>query len=371
METVVVFGATSYVGGFVVGKLLEAGRRVIGVTRRPALARILLAGDSDRLVVADPAEAAGLVAGEAVSVINLAYVKSAAPQLVYRQNRQLMKSIEDVVGGRAKTLVHVSTQSVFGDVFTEPPTATRLPWRAMDSLYAESKLHSEHLAERLAKTLDCELAIVRLGSVIGPGAPMWVGDLAQRILEVKPVGYTGEAGFSNATHVENVADYLVDLVDRPGDVLRRFGAYHHLAEFSRHRWPELLDVMSEEIGCAWTTVPRPGAAHKDRPVRKLLKAAYTGPAGAYVRAGLGRLPAWDPLERAIAGTREPPVPAMATNPVDGSGDDGLLDLLSSRYEFRSATVGEWAPGLDFGAACAGIAEWLGASGYRLADSGIR
>jgi nucleoside-diphosphate-sugar epimerase len=368
METVVVFGATSYVGGFVVAKLIERGRRVIGVTRRPSLARILLAADSDQLVVADPREAARLVGEEDVTVINLAYVKSVAPQLVYRQNRQLAKSIEDVVGTRARTLVHVSTQSVFGDVFTEPPTATRLPWRSMDSLYAESKLHAEHLAERLARRLECELAIVRLGSVIGPGAPMWVGDLAQRILEMRPVGYTGEAGYSNSTHVENVASYLAHLEDLPGGDLRSFGPYHHLAEFSAHRWPELLDVMSGEIGCAWTTVPRrPDRTRKARPIRRLLKVAYSGRAGAYVRAGFGRLPAWDPLERAIAGTREPPVPAMVTHPVEGELEDGVLELLSSKYEFRSSTVGDWSPGLGFGAACEGIAEWLGASGYRLLD----
>jgi nucleoside-diphosphate-sugar epimerase len=367
METVVVFGATSYVGGFVVRKLIDGGRRVIGVTRRPPLARILLRGDSEQLVVADPREAASLVAGEDVSVINLAYVKSVAPQLVYRQNRRLAKSIGEVVGPRARTLVHVSTQSVFGDAFTEPPTATRLPWRSMDSLYAESKLHAEHLAERLARSLECELAIVRLGSVIGPGAPMWVGDLAQRILEMRPVGYTGEAGYSNSTHVENVAGYLAHLVDLPGEDLRGFGPYHHLAEFSAHRWPELLDVMSEEIGCAWTTVPRPDRTRRARPIRRLLKGAYSGRAGAYVRAGFGRLPAWDPLVRAIAGTREPPVPAIVTHPVEGELEDGVLELLSSKYEFKSSTVGDWSPGLGFGAACDGIAEWLGASGYRLLD----
>jgi nucleoside-diphosphate-sugar epimerase len=368
MEAVVVFGATSYVGGFVVGKLLERGRRVIGVTRRPALARILLTGAADGLTVADPAEAAGLIREQPVSVINLAYVKSAAPQLVYRQNRQLTKSIEDVVGSGTRRLIHVSTQSVFGDVFSEPPTATRLPWRAMDSLYAESKLHAEHLAERLARDLECELAIVRLGSVIGPGAPMWVGELAQRILEVKPVGYSGEAGFSNSTHVENVADYLVHLLDEPGEALRPVGVYHHLAEFSSHRWPELLDVISEAIGCEWTTVPRPDGATRSRPVRRLLKAAYSGPAGAYFRAGFGRLPAWEPLERAIAGSREPPVPALVTHPVEGELEDGVLELLSSRYEFRSSTVGDWAPVLGFGTACDGIGEWLGASGYRLLDA---
>ncbi len=366
MGTVVVFGATSYVGGFVIDELLERGHRVVGVTRRPELARILLS-EKNGLTVANSSDAMRLVEGEEVAVINLAFVKNPAPQLVYRQSKALAEAIRRIASGRCRRLVHISTLSVFGDVFDAPPVAQRVRWRTMDNLYAEQKIHAEHLMERLARKLGCEFTIVRLGNVIGPGAPIWVAGLAQRILELRPVGYTGEAGHSNATHVENTAAYLSHLIEHSTNESPGPGVYHHLAEFSSHRWPELLDVISAEVGCAWTTAPRPGRQRaKPRRVRYALKAAYNGPAGAYVRAGWGMLPAWGPLDRMIAGTRDVQMPRLEGSANDTSNADGYLKVFASAHEFRSATIEGWHPPLDFEAACAGIGDWLGTWGYRLA-----
>jgi nucleoside-diphosphate-sugar epimerase len=366
MGTVVVIGATSYIGGFVIPELLERGHRVVGITRRPEFARILLPEGLQGLAVAQPEEAMRLVQGEEISVINFAYIRDAAPQLVYRQNKQLIESIRRLAADRCHRLVEISTQSVFNDVFEAPPVAKRLPWGAKDSVYGESKLHAEHLMERLATKLDCELAIVRLGCVIGPGAPRWVAGIAQRIMEMKPVGYKGEAGYSNTAYVKNIASYVCHLIERPADGSPGPGVYHHLAEFSSRRWPELLDVYSAAIGCEWTTAPRP-AEDLSRPsrVRGALKTVYSGRAGAYVRAGWGLLPAWDPLDRAIAGTREASKPRVGLSADDPASMDGVLDILASEHEFRSAIVGGWEPPHSFEMACAEITDWLGAWGFRL------
>jgi nucleoside-diphosphate-sugar epimerase len=370
-ETVVVVGASSYVGGRLVERLLDDGDRVVGISRRPGVAQMLLPEQSDRFTIATTEEAVSLVEPGPISIVNLAFVKHVpTPQLIHRQNRKLVGSIEALAVRGCRRLIHVSTSAVFGLTFTAPPRPVRVGPGAAANPYSEQKINAEHLVERLAGKLECELAVVRLGNVIGSGSPIWVAGLAQRVMEVKPVGYDGEDGFSNATHVDNIADYLAHLIHLPAGTLPGFGPYHHLAELSAHRWPELLDVMAAEVGHGWTTVARPPTARGRRvpSLKQIVKApyAYTS-ADRYIRAGLGRLPEWEILDRLISGVREPPPPELdpAGDRV-GLEDVGLLDVLSSAYEFPSWTVQDWQPKFDFDSACAGIAAWLRTSAYAVA-----
>jgi nucleoside-diphosphate-sugar epimerase len=257
----------------------------------------------------------------------------------------------------------MSTAAVFGYRFAEPPSPVRVR-RPPPDLYAETKLHAEHLLERAARRQPWELAIVRLGNVIGPGSPAWVAGLAQRIMEVKPAGYEDEAGFSNSTHVENIADYVGYLIGRPEGALDSFGPYHHLAEFSSRRWPEILDVISEEVGCPWTTTRRSEeSVPRIHPLKRALKVANRTPAGRYLRAGLGWLPDSGALDRFNAWVRTPTPPQLARRDAVGAEDTGLLEVLSAEYEFRSRTMDGWKPEVDFVSACSEIADWLRFSGY--------
>jgi nucleoside-diphosphate-sugar epimerase len=375
-DPVVIFGGGSYVGSWLVRDLLGRGHRVIAVSRRPATARALLTADSDALTIADPEDAGGLIEGGGARIVNLADAGELPAEEVYQQNRrtqarwerQLARSIDEIGRRGCRQLVHVSTSAVFGRTFSEPPAPARIRWRPMDDSVAESQLRMEHQVERVARQLGCELAIVRLGNVIGPGSATWVAGLAQRILEVKPVGYEGAEGFSNATLVENVADYVGHLIGQPPGALREFGTYHHLAEFSSHRWPELLEVIAREVGYRWTTTARPAVApSRGRPLRRAVQAAYRSAPGVYVRAGVALLPEWGFLDRLPAGASGARSPGIATDRGVGAEDVDILEALSERFEFRSFTLQDWRPRLDFSAACAEIGDWVRRSGYSLHD----
>jgi len=364
-DPVVVFGASSYVGGHAIQALLASGHRVIGVARRPQMARMLLPQESAQFSVATAGQVADLIGHNQCSIVNFAYVKDLDPGRMYWQNRALMDSIAAVAAGRCRRLVHISTAAVFGFRFSEPPTAERVG-RPPDDPYGESKIHSERLAEQLATRSSAELAIVRLGNVIGPGSPAWAAGIAQRLLEVKPVGYTGANGYSNATHVENIGDYIETLVTRREGELAAHGVYHHLAEFSGRRWPELLNVISAEVGHPWTTVARPSEpAAKGGPVKRALKAGNRSAAGRYMRAGLGRIPDERLLDRLNRWIRYVPPPHLAAIDAIGGDDVGLLEVFSSEHEFRSRTVAGWAPNVDFDQACDGIARWVASSGFTI------
>ena len=368
--TVLVAGASSYVGSSLVARLLEDGDRVVGISRRPAVAQMLLPEQSERFRIATVEEAMNLIDREPVSIVNLAFVKHVpTPQLIHRQNRRLIGSIESLAARGCRRLIHVSTSAVFGLRFAGPPMPVRVGPGAAENPYAEQKINAEHLVEKAAQRQGCELAIVRLGNVIGPGSPIWVAGLAQRVMEVKPVGYEGERGFSNTTHVDNIADYLAHLIHRPAGTLPEFGTYHHLAELSGHRWPELLDMIAKEVGHGWTTVARPPEPPRRRvpSLKQIVKAPYAHtPADRYIRTGLGLLPEWEVLDRLISRVREPPPPMLDTaGDRVGLEDVGLLEVLSSAHEFASRTVEDWKPKIDFASASAGIADWLRTSAYAL------
>ena len=370
-ETVVVFGASSYIGSSLARHLAAGDHRVVGISRRPAVARILLPEESDRFSITTPDEAHRLIGGQPFSIVNLAFVKHALHYSPNKQNRRLISSIASLASGRCRRLVHVSTMAVFGLRFAEPPRPVRVRRPPGGNLYAEQKLQVEHAVERLGRRLGGEVAILRPGCVIGPGSPTWVAGLAQRMIEVRPVGFTHEDGFSQATHVDNLADYIVYLIDQPLGALPGFGPYHHLAEFSAHPWSGLLDAISAEVGYPWTSVTRPQAPQARLPsIKRILKTPYanTG-ADRYMRVALGLLPDSETLDRLIAWVREPEPPGL-----DPGGDRtdfeniGLLELLSSRHEFAPWTMPGWQPKIDFATACQEIQDWLRSSAYRLPRS---
>jgi nucleoside-diphosphate-sugar epimerase len=366
-KTVVVFGARSWVGGYVVRSLLGEGNRVVAVTRRPDAGRLLLPEESERFTVVTADAAASALGNDQVSAVNLAYVQTWLPERHYRDNRSLARSIGEVLTGRCERLVHISTAAVFGYGFEDARPA-RVRWRPAGELYIESKVMDEHLMERLAKRLGCELAIVRLGNVIGPDSPLWVADLAQRVMELRPMVFEDAPCFSNATHAENVADYVSHVLREPAGTIDDFGAYHHLAEFSGHRWPELLDVISDVVGHRWTAIRRPPPPPaKSALPKRIAKAAYRTSAGGYLRPALALLPPRivDPVVGRIRDTMP-----LDVGPAEeiGQQDAAMLEILSAAHEFRSWTLPGWKPRLDFATACSGISEWLRASGYDLRDA---
>lgn len=362
-RTVVVFGASSYVGAEFVARLLREGCRVVGVTRSPTAARILLPGESDQFSVITGGDLAARIQDQEIDIVNFAYVKDVLPHMLYHENKRLVRSIEDVGRGRCRRLVQISSSDVTGARLGEA-VAKRVRWRPLDS-YAESKLHTEHLMERAARKLRCALAIVRLGEVIGPDSPEWVAELAQRIMERKPVMFEGPGGYCNATHVANVADYVAEILKRDDSTITDWGDYHHLAEFSSRRWPELFSVMSGAIGQEWTTVPRPLApAGSVQRLRMLLRRGYRKIPPSYVRAAFGLLPSSPAFERRLTRARSRALPSEPGPSLEvGSGDVLLLDALSTQEEFRSVVLPGWTPPITFDQACDAIAAWLKASGY--------
>ena len=362
-ETVVVFGATSYVGSHAARRLIAGGYRVVGVSRGRASVRVLLGDlDPEHFLAVRAEELDAALDGRAAAVVNFAFVKDFDdPQRLHRQNRALLDAV-GAAAEKASRLIQISTQAVFGFVFDSEPRPVRVR-RPPADLYGETKLRAEHMSEQIGKRLDGELAIVRLGNVIGPGSPLFVANLAQQMLEARPLGYEDGDGASNATDVENIADYVAHLVAAPPGALPDFGTYHHLAEFSAHPWPELLDEISAEIGLPWLRTPRPGPAEaSDVPVlkRAVKKVYLTETGGRLARTAVGLLP--ERFEQMSERLRAPQPPGLL-RPAGAEPSTGPIDVLSNPHQFRSHLVAGWQPPVEFEASMAGIRRWLADNGY--------
>jgi nucleoside-diphosphate-sugar epimerase len=362
-RTVVVFGASSYVGSGVVPRLLADGFDVVAVAHRPSAVRVLLPPPSPRFSVLTALELGSLPAD--IDIVNLARVRDLLPDSIYRENRRLARSVEEAARGRCRRLIHTSTMAVFGRRLADA-APRRLRWRPIGP-YEESKLLAERAMERVAAEQQCELAILRLGNVIGPGSALWVADLAQRIMEREPLLFEGSSGYSNATHVANTSDYISHLL--AGEDLRTLphAPYHHLAEFSARRWSDLLTAMCGAIGHDLVTAPAPGTtATSGEQGKLLLRRIYRRLLGGYLRAGFGLLPDRPLFERLLTRGRSTLTP-QAPEPAGEwpFADLALLRLLSTQELFANATVPGWNPPMDFDQACDQIADWLPTAGYSL------
>jgi nucleoside-diphosphate-sugar epimerase len=366
---VVVFGATSYLGQYVLDDLLVRGYRVLAVTRNPAVSEILLHRWKDRITVIAPDQLAA--AGEAAAVVNLAYIKAEKPHRLIRQNALLMQRVHDAaVRLGAARLIHVSTQAVFGYEFDQPPRPVRAVRRVGDA-YVESKVHAELSLEELQSRARHRLDIVRLGNIVGEGAPGWTANLAQRLLDGRPVGIAGQAGYSNAAFAPNIASYLGHLVDAPTSSGQEIGRYHHFADLSAMRWPAIIALFSEVIGvepvlAAPMTMPTRATL---RPaIAGALKMLYMGPVGRIARRSLARVEADDAMDTAIFATKTALGASSAVEPFEAPQDRDLLAILSSEHEFRSHLVPDWTRPVSDGEALHRMALWLVEAGFAIPPS---
>lgn len=359
----VVFGASSYVGSCAVHHLAEQGHEVIAVSRQPAIAEILVRPSGDRIRLATGSEVESLVAGRPFSLVNFAYVKDAPSLELFTANRRLVEMIGRTARLGAERIVQISTLAVFGYEPKESPPPRRASMRLGDT-YVESKIHAEKLFARMTDDMRLPPAIVRLSNVIGPGSPIFVAGIAQRIAEGRPVGYSPD-GFSNTTHVANIADYVGRLLSATNDELRAHGPYHHMSEYSDRRWSEIAGAVAGVVGRA--------PVYLDAPARKtredlrgtamgLAKRAYKTKLGGVARAAFALRPPPAFLSRIASAGSGDAGSAPGTPPPE---DDQFLRILSLGTRMHPHTLPGWTPPLAFATAMEEIERWLRDAGYSL------
>ena len=371
-NTVIVFGATSYVGQHVISSLLNDAYNVVAVSRDRAKCSILLADNARKVSIVPLDDPDAMNSAKPLAIINLAYVKDAPSYAIHRRNQSLIKKVVSIADATScERLIHVSTQAVFGLSFNRTPTPTRVSFKH-GSAYEETKLLAEELLLSLTIRKAYSLSIIRPGNVIGPGSPVWIAALAQKILEGRPVGYQNRLGYSNTTYVKNLAHYISFLLKQTRESLNQFGCYHHLAEFSLRPWRQILEYLSSVIGKNFKLISFPVRLQSSRQGTvgyRITSRLKEGRVGSYVKLAANRfiserffgdvISPW--LKRLYVA--QPHLGAMEWVQKTDSSDRTLFEILSEKIRFESHVHPTWSAPFTFEDALKDIGEWLRKAGY--------
>ena len=235
-ETVLVTGAAGFIGSHVTRRLLEAGRKVVGVDNLssyydPALkAARLKALERQpgfrfiKLNLADRDATAALFAAETFPyVIHLAAQAGVRyslrdPHAYVDANLQgFVNVLEGCRHHGCRHLIFASSSSVYG-------ANTRLPFRTTDnvdhplSLYGASKKANELMAHSYAHLFKLPATGLRFFTVYGPwGRPdmaMWI--FADAITQGRPIQLFNHGRMRrDFTYVDDVVESVICLIDRP------------------------------------------------------------------------------------------------------------------------------------------------------------
>ncbi len=235
-EIVLVTGAAGFIGSHVTQRLLDAGRRVVGVDNLtpyydPALkvARLKRFESQPnfrfiKLDLADRAATAALFSAEKFPrVVHLAAQAGVRyslqdPHAYVDANLQgFVNILEGCRHHGCKHLVFASSSSVYG-------ANTKLPFRTADnvdhplSLYGASKKANELMAHSYAHLFRLPATGLRFFTVYGPwGRPdmaMWI--FADAIVQGKPIKLFNHGKMRrDFTYVDDVVESVVRLIDRP------------------------------------------------------------------------------------------------------------------------------------------------------------
>ncbi|MFN2383425.1 MAG: NAD-dependent epimerase/dehydratase family protein [Gemmatimonadota bacterium] len=250
-------GATGFIGGHLVRRLIEEGGGVRALVR-PATAAAHLEALGVEVVRGDLADSAALrrAATGCDVVYHLAGVTSTK-----RPGRHALETA-NVAGTRnvaraalaagVGRLVYGSSIGTFGAAFARSPVNETTPARP-DSTYRVSKLRGEHAVTAAARD-GLPAVVARIGSTMGPGARHWRG-LFRAVAErrVRRIG-----ALTNRIQPVHVAD-VIDGLRRCGTVPRIEGGLFLLVGPEPIRVGELLERIAAAVG---TTLPAgrlPGA----------------------------------------------------------------------------------------------------------------
>jgi len=342
---ILLVGSTSHVASFFVEEGGRRGWELFGLSRDRVRQEVLYGRASIAPMAVDIGEAMALEAVDAI--VNFAYPRNLSTFKIHAATRRLLGDIAALARRLSpKVVVQVSTKTVFGYSFSRNPRPVPVWWAAGDR-YVETKALAEWLFLLASRRARYVPVILRLGNVIGPGA-YWVSEIARRILFEEPVG----RGQSNATYVRNVADYLATLVTTDEHALRRFGVFHHLAEFSSVSWARFVEAIAAVTGRLPVYQETP-ARSQGLTVRKLATTM-----AAYLSAILPT--SWQDRAEELRGGRHRYFTARGRFESSGwASPPGLHEAL----EFRSHTLPGWSTRFDLAAALDETVAWVRHAGY--------
>jgi nucleoside-diphosphate-sugar epimerase len=245
--TILVTGATGFLGSALMTKLLEQQQPVRVLVRDEAKARTQF-GDAVEIVVGEITDAASVqraVAGASI-VYHFAgrlYHPSTPAELYYRTHVEGTRILLEACKGQSslQRIVHCSTTGVHGVTGTTP-AAEDAPF-APTNPYEKSKLEGELLALRACKEDGLPVSVARPGLVYGPGDLHLLGFFAS-IKKGRPCLIDGGKALIHPIYIDDMTAAFLLCAERP----QAIGHSYNIAGDHPVSFRELAEAIAHALG---------------------------------------------------------------------------------------------------------------------------
>jgi nucleoside-diphosphate-sugar epimerase len=218
-STVLVTGATGFIGGRLVERLLQQGDVQVRCIVRDASSTARLGRLPVELLPMDLRN--GNEMNRAVKGVD--YVFHCAYD--WRSRSQNINGLRNIVEACAshsvKRFVHVSTFSVY-DPFPDGPLTEQSPDGDRASVYVDTKLDLEKIIFEAVRNRRVAATIVQPTIVYGPYCVPWTNAPAESLIFGDVILTDGEVGMCNAVYIDDLVDGLILAAVSPAAVGERF-----------------------------------------------------------------------------------------------------------------------------------------------------
>ncbi|XLX42203.1 UDP-glucose 4-epimerase family protein [Ectopseudomonas mendocina] len=257
MKTIMVTGASGFVGAALCTELIQRGHAVVAVVRRIDERRV----PAVTYIEADLADLASFADGlpQVDCIVHLAgrahmlNDKAADPLALFREiNRDAsVRLAERALQAGVKRFVFISSIGVNGNINTRPFTPNDRINPAEP--YAQSKWEAEQGLWKIQHATGMELVIIRPPLVYGSGAPGNFGSLMRWIDKGVPLPLGAINNKRSLVGIDNLVDLIIRCIDHPAAANQVFLA----GDGEDLSTTELLRGVAEAMGRPARLIPVP------------------------------------------------------------------------------------------------------------------
>lgn len=246
-QTVLVTGATGFLGGKLARRLIDDGAHVRAITRNPARGAAL-AEIGVEVVKADLTDSGSLKeAAEGCTVVFHAAVDYTSHANQVRVNVDGTRTLAEASKrANVKRIVHVSSISAYGygvrgevcEDHALQPTAHP---------YSITKAEGEDVIRKSG----LEYAIIRPGMIYGADADIWTNGMF-KLAKMRPtVWFDGGGGNAPFIHADDVIDLMITAAEHPNAANQIF----HCTPDPSPTWREVFTLYARMNGHEWQPIP--------------------------------------------------------------------------------------------------------------------
>ena len=215
--SVLVTGASGFVGSGVVQRLAADGRRVAGAVRRPQIMHPLwvsgptLAADADWRPLLDGTDVVVHTAAR-VHMMNEDAASAHDAHMLTNTQGTLALATQAATAG-VKRFVFISTIKVMGESSVRPFRASDIP--APSDPYSHSKLAAEQGLQEIGRASGMEWVIIRPPLVYGPGVGGNFATMMRWLRKPVPLPFGAIHNKRSLVARDNLVDLIASCIDHP------------------------------------------------------------------------------------------------------------------------------------------------------------